>query len=169
MTQPSGGDAVAAAIAHRRLVFRSSDQAWLEFWEIVATTMPGLHDLRVRFRFLSPIYGSLDNTDRMFARDRWLLRDVDAPWVRPLLRIRGLKTFELEILDLDPRNGYDRVSAAHRQDDLEPVKEVKLLVEDVRHAVCQPSPTGGDKRPGAVFSKWPFGRCCEANTLASSS
>jgi hypothetical protein len=137
---PSGRYTMGAVAVHRRLALRNSDQVWLDFWDIVATKMPGLRDLRVRIGAMHPFYAAL-GTGILFGRERGLRRDVNAEWVQPLLNVRGLETLELDILGGDGRSVYHPASAAGGHDDLELRERTDMFVEEVRRVVCQPSPS----------------------------
>lgn len=135
-TDPSGRYTIGTAAVPKRLALRTSDQVWLDFWDIVATKMPGLQDLRIKIGSIHPFYVA----SVLFGRERGLLRDINAEWVKPLLNIRGLKKLELEILGGDRRSMYHQFSASREEDDLELLERTKLFVEDVRRVVCEPLP-----------------------------
>ena len=75
-----------------------SDQVWLDFWDIVAKRILSLQDLRMTIGFTVRPFAIAD-LSQLFGKDRGLLRDINAPWVKPIHGIRGLKRFELEILE----------------------------------------------------------------------
>ena len=54
---------------------------WGRVWETMATQMPGLKILRVRLRRTAQELGLT----------------TDENWIRPMLRVRGLRVFELEL------------------------------------------------------------------------
>jgi hypothetical protein len=139
-TDPLGRYTFETACPHARLGLRNSDQVWVDFWDIVATKMPGLQDLRIMIGCNPPYYGVVDPII-FFGKERGLLRDVNALWVKPLLTIRGLKKFELEIIGGGSRGRYDHFSTPVGEDDLELQEKTELFLEDVRRIVCEPSPT----------------------------
>lgn len=57
-------------------------QDWKQTWEILATHMPGLKDLKVRL--IKPYLPQLN-----FA--------LEEDWVKPMLRVRGLRTFGFDL------------------------------------------------------------------------
>jgi hypothetical protein len=132
---------VGPMAVHQCLALRNSDQVWLDFWDIVATKMPGLQDLRVRIGTMHPFYAGLAHGS-LFGRERGLRRDVHAEWVRPLLNIRGLKRLELDLLE-DRRSVSYPVGASGGHDDLDYRERTNLFVEEVRRVVCAPSPSQG--------------------------
>jgi hypothetical protein len=70
------------------LVLKHSDTIWLEFWDMVATKMTGLQDLRMTTDFVSRYYHVID-LKATFGADRVLGRTIDATWLEPILKIRG--------------------------------------------------------------------------------
>ena len=62
-------------------LFPNDDATWVTFWRLIETQMPGLLELTF---VVHAMYPKMD----------WSL---DEGWVQPLLRIRGLKEFRLEL------------------------------------------------------------------------
>jgi hypothetical protein len=138
-TDPADIHTFETACRYERLRLRHSDQVWVEFWEVVATKMTGLQDLRMRIGFM-PAYYAVVDLDALFGKDRGLVRDVSAQWVEPILSIRGLKKFELEIFGGYSQGPSDRFDPPGRGIDLEVQERTKLFLEDVRRIVCEPLP-----------------------------
>ena len=69
---------------------------WSRVWETMATQMPGLRSLRVQLRRTAQQLGLT----------------IDEDWIRPMLRVRGLRRFELV---LDGNGEYHEWTAAYRQ------------------------------------------------------
>jgi hypothetical protein len=139
-TNPTGTHTCEMVCPYERLGVRNSDQVWLEFWDIVATKMAGLQDLRIRIGIMPQYYGTA-HLSALFGKEKGLLRELSANWVRPILCIRGLKRFELEILRGDTRGPRGPFNASSGEGDPEIEEKTKLFLEDVRRIVCKPLQT----------------------------
>lgn len=85
---------------------------WRQTWRIVATQMPGLKDLKVRLtKYFPPLPLTLDED-----------------WVKPMLNVRGLRRFEI---DLAQQLGSDE-STAHYNEKLE------WFQDKLRASMCAP-------------------------------
>ena len=126
------------ACIYERVRLKHSDQVWLDFWDTVAAKMAGLQDLRMTIGFLSQYYDVVD-LKAIFGIDRGLVCSIDAPWLKPILKIRGLGRFELEILDGRNWREADSRNAPNKEYDPELKNRTERLLEDVRRIVCKPS------------------------------
>lgn len=84
------------------------DETWLRFWNIIATRMIGLTDLDVTLRVCRPYELNLEKI-----------------WLKPLMDVRGLRHFILEIV-YNYNNLHD------------PEGEVLAFRKEIERAVCQP-------------------------------
>ncbi|MCJ1353200.1 MAG: hypothetical protein MMC33_003185 [Icmadophila ericetorum] len=84
------------------------DETWRRFWNIIATRMTGLTDLDVTLRICRPYELSLEKI-----------------WLKPLMDIRGLRRFILEIV-----YNYNNFR--------DPEGEVLAFRKEIERAVCQP-------------------------------
>ena len=87
------------------------DNTYLDFWKIVATEMPGLQELRIRLR------------------DAWWMGAItlDDAWVRPLLQIRGLSTFQFDFREPQGFGGVMDLGEVQRGD----------FVQALRDSMCR--------------------------------
>lgn len=93
---------------------------WGRLWEIMATQMPALKILRVRLRRTTQEMGL----------------SIDENWIRPMLKVRGLRRFELEVQG----NGVYRDWSA------EYCEQLLELQEFLRKTLCSER-VGGEKYP----------------------
>lgn len=99
-----------------------SDESWLTFWDLVSGAMPALEELRFKLAFPP---GELAREQRLvhaFGDDKGLKMSLDADWLQPVLKARGLKKFEFRLEESDPPPGG-------REKCLDEIKEI----------VCRPA------------------------------
>jgi hypothetical protein len=77
----------------------------------------------------------------VFGIDKGLVRSIDAPWLERILKIRGLRRFELEIFD---GGNWQETGTAHAPSEEyqpEPKDRTERLLEDMGRIVCKPFPS----------------------------
>jgi hypothetical protein len=109
------------------------DTLYFEFWDTVAVKMVGLQDLRLKV--IHEAYG-----DAYFwlgikcGDDVDLLRSI-YPQFKPILKIRGLKRFELKVI-------YKvSIMCLVKFQNGEPKDTTDRLAQEMREIVCKPSPS----------------------------
>lgn len=117
--------------------YTHSDELWTLFWEHVATRLDGLQDLRLCLD-LGRI--SRNSVDGGVVGGHRLHLAADEPWVKPMLAVRGLRSFDLGItVKCDP---YTRRVL---EDGLK--RDVVALRDQLRDVMC----SAGSHGPGSMF------------------
>lgn len=88
-------------------------QDWRQAWEILSTRMPGLKDLKVRL--MKIYYPPLDLS-------------LEEEWVKPMLKVRGLRRFEL---DLAQGIGSDQSTAEYNE-------KLDWFQNELQERMCSP-------------------------------
>lgn len=109
-------DYVSDALARPSLIMSKVNtflQDWRQTWEVLATRMPGLKDLKVRL-----IKAYLPQLELAFEED----------WVKPMLEIRGLRRFEF---DLTQEVGSEESTAKYNE-------KLEWFQNELQASMCAP-------------------------------
>lgn len=94
-----------------------SDETWLAFWDLMSSRdrMPALQELRIHLEWPREESWREELLVGTFGEDKDMPMRLDARWLQPVLKVRGLKYFEMRIREsISPaggrENGLDEIS-----------------------------------------------------------
>ncbi|KAL9617970.1 MAG: hypothetical protein Q9160_007275 [Pyrenula sp. 1 TL-2023] len=98
-----------------------SDEAWLAFWALVASKirMPRLEEVCIELAILDGYRQTV--LKQAFGDEKGLDMNLEAPWLQPILSVRGLRQFEMRIVESSL-----------------PRKSRKEFFDEIRAIVCEP-------------------------------